>query len=108
MIAAGVQHNEIDNITEAGAVSEVAQNACEQKRTSSENAIVASWSAHEVIKDCHRSQYGQDDEKPPSERAAFLQLSKRDARVFSVDELEEATDDHALFTKAKCFDSPCF
>lgn len=108
MVLAGVQHNEIDNVTEAGAVSQIAQNAGEQQRTSSENTIVVAWRAHEVIKNRDGSQCGQDDKEPATEGAAFLQLAKSDPRVFSVDKLQEPADDHALFAETKCFDGPGF
>ena len=108
MIVAGVQDDEIDHIAESKTISQVSENAGEQQRTCTQNAIVVSRCAHEVIKNRDRSEHCEHDEEPATERAAFLQLSKRDARVFGVYELKEPGNDHAFVTEAQRFNRPRF
>src|ERR1051325_6343197 len=106
VIVACVQHDEIDDVTETSAVSQVAEDAREQQRARSENTIVIPRRAQEIVKDRYRSKHCQHYEKPTAKRAAFLQLSKRDARVFSVDKLKKPANQHSLFAKTKRFDGP--
>jgi len=101
-----VQNDEIDHVTETRAVRKVAGNAGEQQRTRAEHTIVVSRRAHEVVEDSNRGDHRQHNEEPAAKRAAFLQLSKRDAWVLGVDELEETGNHHALVTQAKCLDGP--
>src|SRR5262249_22301783 len=58
------------------------------------------------VQDRDRCRHGQHDEEPATKRTALLQLAKRDAGVFSVNELKKAADYHALFAKAKHPDRP--
>ncbi len=106
MIIAGVQDDEIDNVTEAGAIGQVTQDSGEQKRTGAEHAIVVSRCSHEVIKDRDRREHCQDHKKPAAKRTALLQLTKCDAGIFSVRKLKKSGDNDALIAEAKRPDGP--
>ena len=108
MIIAGMQNNEIDHVTEANAIGEIAADAGEQQRASSEHAIVVSGSAYEIVKDRDRGGNRQHDEEPPAKRAAFLELAESDPRIFRVEKLHETSDEHALVAKAQRPHGPGF
>ena len=99
MIAAGVQDDEIDHVAESKAIGQVSENTREQQRARTQNSIVVSRRAHEVIENCDGGEHRQHDEKPATKRTAFLQLTKSDAGILGVDKLKEAGNDDALVTK---------
>ena len=78
-----MQHNEIDHVTEPRAIGQISGDACEQKRAGSQDAIVVSRRAQEIIKHCHCCRDCKHYEEPASEASAFLQLAKSDARIFA-------------------------
>ena len=67
MIVAGVHDDEIDNVAETNAISQITEDACEQQRTSPEHAIVVSRRAHEIVKDRDRRERREHYKKPATE-----------------------------------------
>ncbi len=67
MIVAGMYDDEIDNVSEAHAVCQITEDACEQEGTSPEHAIVVSWRAHEIVKDRNRRKRREYYKEPATE-----------------------------------------
>ena len=107
MILAGVQLDEIDHEPQAHSISQISGDACQQQRARTQNAIIITRGAKEIKQHRDRSRGRQDYEKPAPKGAAFLQLTERDASVFRVSEIQQATDDCAIF-KAHAMNSPGF
>src|SRR5690242_3759045 len=108
MIIAGVQDDEINDVTEANAIREIAGDTGKQQRASSKHAIVVSGSTKEIVKDGDGGSNREYDEKPAAKRAAFLKLAEGDAGVFRVVKLHEAGDHHALVGVAQRSRGPRF
>src|ERR1041384_3134801 len=79
VIVAGMEHDEVDNITEPDAIGQVTQDAGKQQRTGSEHTIVVTRRAEEIVKDGDGGSTGQHNEEPAAKRSAFLQMTKRNA-----------------------------
>jgi len=107
MILAGVQLDEIDHEPESHSISQVSGDARQQQRARAQNSIIITRGAKEIKQHRDRSRGRQDYEKPAPKGAAFLQLTERDASILCVDEIENATDDGAIF-KAHAMNSPGF
>src|SRR5437764_14838384 len=84
--------NEVDHESEPHAVRQISQDAGEQQRARAENSIIIAFRAKKINQ--HRGCCGSGEhyKEPACERAAFLQLSKGNAGILSVREIEEASD----------------
>src|SRR2546421_12154496 len=96
VILSGVQQNEINHKPEPHTISQVAQDARQQQRGCSENAIVVSRRAKKVKQHRNGRDCRQDDEKPAAKRAAFLQLPKGDAAILGINKIEQAANDRRV------------
>jgi hypothetical protein len=92
MVIPGVHDNEINHVTQAHAICQVAEDAGKQQGASSQHTIVISGSLQKIVKDRDGRGNREHDEKPAAKAAAILELAKRDSRVFRVDKLEKAID----------------
>src|SRR6185369_1783588 len=108
MIVAGVQDDEVDHVTKPDAVRQIAEDAGEQQRTGSQDAVVVTRRTHEVVKNPGSSQRSERYKKPATERPTFLQVAKRNAGVLRVNELKKTANHDALFAKTQRLNRPCF
>src|SRR6187397_2030254 len=67
VVVARVQHDEIDDVTEKNAISQVAEDTGQQQRASAEHAIVGPGSIEEIVKDGDRGGNRQHDKEPAAE-----------------------------------------
>src|SRR5262249_32415248 len=96
VILTRVQHDEIDNESEAHAIRQVAEYAGQQQSARPQNAIIVARRAKEIKQHGDRRGAGQDYKEPAPKRAAFLQLTERDAAVLSVNQIERTANNGAL------------
>src|SRR5438067_6165915 len=97
--------NKVDHESKPHAVRQISQDAGEQQRARAENSIIIAFRAKKINQ--HRGCCGSGEhyKEPASERAAFLQLSKGNAGILSVREIEDASD-YGHITKSKTSHHP--
>ena len=83
MIRARMHGDEIDYVTQPGAVSQITEDSGEQKRARSQDAVIVSRRAQKIIEDGQRGGYRQPHKKPSCKTSAFLQLAESDTPGFS-------------------------
>lgn len=101
-----MENDEIDHVAQPRAISKIADDACQQQRAGSQHTVIVSRRPQKIEEYRQRRSDREHYENPPSERAAFLQLPKRDATILGVNEIEEAGDYRSLVAKPECAHRP--
>jgi hypothetical protein len=101
MIRTRMHGDEINHVSQPGAVSQISDYACQQERTSSQDAVVVSWRAQEIIEDSYRGKYGQHHKKPAPKAPTFLQLTESDAAILRINQVQEAVNNCPILSEAK-------
>lgn len=93
--------DEINYITQPGAVGQIPYDAGQQERTRSQDTVVVSRRAQEIVEDCQRRGYRQHHKKPASKTSTFLQLAEGNTAILCIDQIKEAADDSSIMSEAQ-------
>ncbi len=93
--------DEINYITEPGAVGQIPDDSGEQQRTRSQHTVVVSRRAQEIVKDGQRRGYRQHYKKPASKTSAFLQLAEGNTAILCIYQVKKAADDSLIMSETQ-------
>ena len=93
--------DEINYITQPGAVSQIPEDSGQQKRTRSQDAVVVSRRAQEIVEDGQRRGYRQHHKKPTCKTSAFLQLAESNTAILCINQVKEAVNNCSIVSEAQ-------